>query len=522
MKQTGITMEWARRRGAYVLLLGLFAGALALSTIGCAGGPPARARGVAPESVSRDVPAALRGVIGAEAQIRGVRALPVSGYSIVVGLNGTGSADVPAAVRIELENEMARRGVGQQIRGMGWTTPTRFLNDPNTAVVLVTAVIPAGAPEGTGFDVFVTALAGTSTSSLEGGRLWTTDLRPGANAPGGPDVAPVAKARGEIFINPFADPAADGVDAIDRRSGRVLSGGVVTKDNELLLALDNPSHARARSIVAAINTHFPQGPADRNATAIGLNEEVLQINVPARYRNDPDEFIELLLASRIDTAFPEEWARRYVRAMQNEPVYAPQISRRLQAIGEPAIPHLRDMYDYSEIVPRLEALRAGAKLGDALTAEHLLEIAQGEDAPLRATAIELLGGLGSDPKVNRALRRLLDSDDLEVRIAAYEALAQRGDALLERRVVADKFILDSAPARNPMVYITQTGEPRIVLLGSRTSAADARQRLEGPAHAGRGRAERGRPRLLPRSPHRRVDAGGDRRRPRPLHPLPRP
>jgi hypothetical protein len=421
---------------------------------------------VTPDRVARDIPPILRGTVGSEVQIRGVRSLPVSGYGIVVGLNGTGSADIPAAVRVEMENELARRGVGQSTQGLGWTTPTRLLNDPNTAVVLVTAVVPAGATAGSEFDVFVTALSGTSTTSLEGGRLWTTDLRRGANAPGGPDTEAVARAGGEIFINPFADPAADGADAIDRRSGRILHGGVVLKDNDLLLTLDNPSHARARSIVAAINTHFPQGSRDRQPTANGLNEEVIQIFVPTRHRQDPDQFIELLLASRIDTTFPQEWARRYSQAMRSEPIFADQLAIRLEAIGDAALPYLRDLYDYTEIVPRLAALRAGARLGDALTSEHLLEIANGDDAPLRAEAIELLSRLGSDPKVNRGLRRLLDADDLEVRIAAYEALAERGDPLLERRVVEGKFILDTMPAKDPLVYITQTGEPRIAILGA--------------------------------------------------------
>ncbi|RMD60127.1 MAG: hypothetical protein D6824_09975, partial [Planctomycetota bacterium] len=239
----------------------------------------ARPRAQALPAATVTLPAVLRGVIGAEATLRGLEPLLVSGYGLVVGLNGTGSEDIPSPVRAMMEREMALKGVGQETMGMGDVTPTQLLNDHNTAVVLVQAVIPPGAPKGWRFDVFVTALPGTSTTSLEGGRLWTTDLQPGLPVPGGPQRKKLAEARGEIFINPFAEPPSKDepeTDAIDRRSGRILNGGVVVEPTPLVLLLNTPSHARARAIASAINSRFPRGPGDRKPTAIPRNEERIE------------------------------------------------------------------------------------------------------------------------------------------------------------------------------------------------------------------------------------------------------
>ncbi|MEC9373545.1 MAG: flagellar basal body P-ring protein FlgI, partial [Planctomycetota bacterium] len=411
-----------RRLAAFAALA--MASAIAGSLLhGCGSSPPKRARAVTPELAIRDMPNILRGTVGAEATLRGLNPTLVTGYGIVVGLNGTGSSDIPVAVRAMLEQEMARRGVGSESQGLGWTTPTRMLNDPNTAVVLVRAAIPPGSPVGTRFDVLVTALPGTSTTSLEGGRLWSTDLRRGNQAPGGPDVPAIATATGDVFINPFADPAGDDTAGVSRTTGRILNGGVVSEALELALILDNPSHARSRSIVAAINSRFPQGRGDRDPVARGVNEEVVLLTVPNRFRSDTETFLELVLASRVDVSAGQEWARRYTMAMKSEPELSEDLAWRLRALGDVSVPFLRDLYAYPEILPRIQALRAGAGLGDPLVTPHLMDLARDGAPALRTEAIELLAGMGPDPQINTALRKMLDDDNLGVRIAAYEALA---------------------------------------------------------------------------------------------------
>ncbi len=454
-----------RRILPHALRTGLVVLCAAIAAVGCAPKAQQRATAEARPLVVRDVPDILRGIVGSETTLRGGDPQIVSGIGIVVGLNGTGSSDVPDAVRIWLEREMTLRGVGQGTFGMGSVSPNDLINDPNTAVVEVYASISPGAPAGSRFDVLVRALQGTSTTSLEGGKLWTTELRPGKPDVSGLSARSMAVAGGPIYINPFVDPASNDMSGIDRRTGRILHGGQMTQPLELMLVLDNPSHLRARAITSAINTKFPRGPMDRAETAKGRDEESVILSIPSAWSERPQEFIQLLRHTRIDNTFPEVWASRYVQALKDQPSLAMALGWCLQATGPQAIPELRKMYDYAEPIPRLTALRAGARLGDPLTADPLKELAKSGPMSMRADAMALLAELPSDPTVNSALRELLNADETTSRIAAYEALVERRDPSVQRKPIEGKFNLDIVASKIPMIYVAQSGEPRVAIFG---------------------------------------------------------
>jgi hypothetical protein len=81
------------------------------------------------------------------------------------------------------------------------------------------------------------------------------------------------------------------------------------------------------------------------------------------------------------------------------------------------------------------------------------------------------------PFSNRAangLRVLLDDSDRSVRIEAYESLFETADPMIIRRPIDDgarglKFVLDLAPAKRSLIYITQTKTPRIVIFNPMTT-----------------------------------------------------
>jgi hypothetical protein len=70
-----------------------------------------------------------------------------------------------------------------------------------------------------------------------------------------------------------------------------------------------------------------------------------------------------------------------------------------------------------------------------------------------------------NPQIDATLRKLLNVEDVEVRLQAYEALVERDDPYLKRYVVDRKFVLDVVQSDKPMIYITQIGQPRVVLFG---------------------------------------------------------
>lgn len=462
-----------------------------LFLLGCDAPKEAKRVDVAPELL-KDVPNVLRGTIGAEANFRGIEPVLVSGLGIVVGLRGTGGADnMDPAIQTTMERDISRGGIGRggagsNYPGMEGMTPAEFLRSRDVAVVIVEARIAPGSPEGSVFDVFVRTLPGSGVTSLEGGSLWTTDMRLGQAAVfGAVKARSIAEARGPLFINPFSDsqPTAAGEVKVTRTTGRVLGGGRVTQPLQIEMVLDNDSHARARSIVSAINSRFPMGPGDDGQTARGrgsgssgtgaagtIASQSIALRVPMAYSDRPAEFLQLIRHLRVDNSMQDEFARRYVEELKSQPGLAEEIRWCLQAVGRPAVPFLPPLYDYPEIAPKLAGLAAGARLGDARAAGPLIDLAKSGAPGLRSEALRLLGEMPANPAINLALRELVSNPDLDVRVAAYEGLRKRGDQLLVRLPVGPdprqpRFSLEILPANEPMVYITQQGEPRIVLFG---------------------------------------------------------
>ncbi len=490
--------------------LGLGLASLALLAAACARTTPKPIQ-VAPTTM-RDVPPVLRGTIGTEVTFQGIEPVVISGFGLVVGLNDTGGKPLPDRIQAHMERELALNGVSGSLQAPGTAlhhkTPKEVLRDPRVGVVTVRAAVPPGTPKGARFDVFVEAV---NASSLEGGLLYSTALHLGEPTVfGSAQTQTVGYARGPVFINPFAE--GDGARAgVTETSGRILDGGWMTNPLGILMVPDVPSHARAASMVSAINSRIPERPGDHAKAASGKTTPGVNagpgivLRVPWRYRRSAGDFLNLVRHLSVDDSFPEQRARRYVEALKTDPDLAGDLAWCLEAIGERALPFVRELYDYAEPVPRLAALRAGARLGDPMAASHLEEIAAAGQGAYRPEAIELLAEIDASPKIDLTLTRLLGERELTVRVAAYEALARRAERVrlarldeeasnpdsrlasvspqhrevlargylpagmmqgIRRKPVGEKFFLDVVPVGEPLIYVTQQGQPRIALFGA--------------------------------------------------------
>ena len=422
-----------------------------------------------------EVPLILQGTISSEAMLDGNQPIIVHGYGLVVGLNGTGSADIPPAVRGHMIAMASRHGIGRPSSGWGSLSPDVLLDSSDTAVVVVEGVIPPAATEKARFDVRVFAYPTSGTTSLERGRLYTTDLVPASRPDVGRRVLPptgsrtpaaLATAGGPLFINPFASPGSFGSDDIDRRTGLILNGGTVIKDIPLKLRLVTPSHTRAAVIQNALNTRFSQEPGQRDPTARGESDESIEITVPPSFRDKTEDFVQLIQHTTIRQAGTERIAATISRYVQENPAVARAASWRWEALGPRALPIVRDLYDIPAELPRLAALRAGAFLDDPLVTTHLITMARSSSLDTQYQSIRLLAGMGTDPRIDLMLRELLNADDFETRIEAYEALVERRAPSVGRLDVDGNFVLDVVASINRMVYITQVGMPRIVVFGT--------------------------------------------------------
>lgn len=420
-------------------------------------------------------PEQLHGSIGSLTSIAGYAPRLVSGFGLVVNLNGTGSSDVPPALRGWLLNELARRGFGQESVGAGDLTPEEVLASDRTAIVAVQGIIPPAAVKQTTFDLVVHALPQTTTTSLQGGILYTTELRPGGINLNQPRARHIALGRGPTFVNPFAGEAPtleQGGDTLQRRA-RVLGGGVVVNDMPITLNLNNPSYAQSRLIADRINAVFTKGPRDPAPMAEPFNDRLIRLNVLHRFRNNPDQMI--LLLSHIFLNPTEAYAMRKAQELErmlrqpDQAEFAPRVATAWQVMGKTMLPYLRNLYEDPNMTVRLSALQAGSRLDDVRTIEPLYALASGADAELRDRATDLLGEMlaesPNNPQLREMLRNLLSSPDAIVRMSAFHALKGIDQQAITYRWFPEKMDLAIVESDQPMIYVTRSGKPMIVIFG---------------------------------------------------------
>lgn len=419
-------------------------------------------------------PTYLHGTVGSMTRVAGHDPLPVSGWGFVSGLQGTGSADVPAFMSTWLTNEMRRRGVGSYRLGTQQMSVQELLSSQDTAVVRVDGLIPPGAIAGARFDVLVRAVPGTQTTSLADGQLWTTDLSVGGANQRMLFSRKQAQARGSLYINPFEAPtAAESRLELDRRAV-IVGGGEVTEPRELLLVLNQPSAQRARLISDQINQRFPHENANQRFfnTAVAKNEQTIQINIPRRYASDPRRFLEMMTHLYLQRAADFEPRQAQVLAevlaRQGDEVTAEHVAMAWEALGKTVLPVLRQLYGSGNPRVQLAALEAGARLEDQKAAEPLIALCEHEDAAVRGRAVRLLAPLSQNIRVTRALVQRLDDAEQSVRLTAYETLVAVGDPVVQRLVVHDgqqtRFVIDLVPAKQrPLVYLRHDAAPRVAV-----------------------------------------------------------
>jgi flagellar P-ring protein precursor FlgI len=174
--------------------------------------------------------------------VQGVRANPLWGYGLVIGLNGTG--DNSAA---------STRAMANILRRSGLVLDPTDLSSKNIASVLVTAELPPFGRKGATIDVSVSCI-GNSTS-LQGGMLLMAPLT-------GADGNVYAVAQGPISIGGFS---AGGQSATVTQNhttvGDIPAGATIEKeeiaefvdDGVITLQLRNPDFTTAQRIATAIN-----------------------------------------------------------------------------------------------------------------------------------------------------------------------------------------------------------------------------------------------------------------------------
>ena len=213
------------------------------------------------------------------AAIEGVRSNQLSGFGLVVGLDGTGDQTT--------QMPYATQGLANYLRQLGLTLPTAQLAQlqmKNVAAVLVTAQLPAFARPGQMLDINVSSIG--NAKSLKGGTLIATPLK-------GADSEVYAMAQGNLIVAGAGAAAGGSKVTVNHLSvGRIPDGAQVERavptalleGNSINLSLNASDFQTARKVAQALNQHFGKGIAQ------ALDGRVVQVQAPAN-PNDRISFI---------------------------------------------------------------------------------------------------------------------------------------------------------------------------------------------------------------------------------------
>lgn len=413
---------------------------------------------------------AIEGTIGSVAYVQGARLMRVRGYGLVWGLNGQGSKFCPPAIRERILRDIRRFRLANPHLEKHLTAE-ELIDSMDTSVVEVTGEIPAGAKEGTIFDVFVSA-AGVSpdTRSLAGGHLLPCELQILRESSPGDVIEGQthAKARGPVFINPFAGTATQTAAGTSPLEACVIGGGVNLIDRRLSLTTVVPSYATVRQIADAINRRFVTEPQ----TAEPTSPSSVQLRVPPNLRGREARFIELVLHLPLSPSpvVREMRTKALIGELSSSPDPPEAAALSLEGIGPSVVTALQELYDSPRRQASYYAARTGLRLGDASAVQVVAQHALDPRSPYRMQAIRELGDCVGNPRAGAALRELLDRQDPWTCIRAYEALRTADRSAMVSEVVGrdpGNFILDVLPSKGPpLIYARRTGVRRIALLGA--------------------------------------------------------
>jgi flagellar P-ring protein precursor FlgI len=213
------------------------------------------------------------------ASIEGVRSNQLTGFGLVVGLDGTGDQTT--------QMPYTTQGLSNYMKQLGLTLPAAQLAQlqmKNVAAVLVTTQLPAFARPGQTLDINVSSLG--NAKSLKGGTLIATPLK-------GVDGEVYAIAQGNLIVAGAGAAAGGSKVTVNHLSvGRIPEGAQVERavpttlqeGDTVSLSLSSHDFQTARKVAQAVNAKFGEGIAQ------ALDGRTVQVKAPTN-PNDRVSFI---------------------------------------------------------------------------------------------------------------------------------------------------------------------------------------------------------------------------------------
>ncbi len=225
------------------------------------------------------------------AHIEGFRPNQLSGYGLVVGLNGTGDRQ---------NTEFTVQTLANLLQEYNIRVNPGDVRVKNVAAVIVTAEIPAFVQPGTTLDAAVSSVG--DASSLSGGTLLLTPLK-------GPDGKVYAVAQGPVSLGGGYTAIGVGAKIMKNHqtAGRITAGvlleraipsAVVGSDGQIRINLDQPDFTTA----TRISQRLASSPL--RVAAQSISPGVVTVAIPDKFKSDPIAFISAVESVEIAADSP--------------------------------------------------------------------------------------------------------------------------------------------------------------------------------------------------------------------------
>ncbi len=204
------------------------------------------------------------------ASIEGVRSNQLTGFGLIVGLDGTGDQTT--------QMPYTTQGLSNYLRQLGMTIPAAQLSQlqmKNVAAVLVTTQLPAFARPGQYLDINVSSVG--NAKSLKGGTLIATPLK-------GADGEVYAMAQGNLIVAGAGASAGGSKVTVNHLSvGRIPDGAQVERSvptslqegSSINLSLNASDFQTAQKVAAVVNQRYGPG------VAVALDGRTVQVQAPS-------------------------------------------------------------------------------------------------------------------------------------------------------------------------------------------------------------------------------------------------
>jgi flagellar basal body P-ring protein FlgI len=447
-----MNVNTARQPVILVILVGL---AASLAAGGCTKwlSKPATAD---PMNVPLDDDLTSTDYVGEIAQSWGLGYAKVEGIGLVNSLAGTGGMPADSWQRDHLVDEMRTHGVPKI---------NEILGSKATSMVLIRGLIPPAAKAGDRFDLQVRTAPNSDTTSLAGGFLMPTRMRPmvrlGSRTREGHVIA---LGTGPLIV----------MDALDRHDEQSLvqaiipGGGVVTVAREIGLNVrgTDESLKTVLAITNAINERFTTIDGGQTVgVANAKSSHRIDLAVPNEYRHNVHRYIQVILC----VGYGESSQQRLDRIDQLErqlqqSALAQDACMKLEAIGRDATAALKRSLRSPDPRVRFHGAEALAYMQIADGVDEL-QIAALSQPAFRSPAFAALESL-NDVRADIALESLLHADSAETRYGAFRAMVKRKtkDQVVTGQVFPKMFSLHTvASDTKPLIHVAINDRQEIVV-----------------------------------------------------------